>query len=104
MHSLSQGLFLELLFKSSHILETITACFNVHAVGSNLEAIPHSREGRVYVTAPDGPSKNTAAAAEHMLKVCVTCTLACDTHERTKGPCQGDEADIAGVRGQRYSF
>lgn len=85
MHSLSQGLFLELLFKSSHVLETITACFNVHAVGSNLEAIPHSREGRVYVTAPDGPSKNTAAAAEHMLMVCVTCDEVRDTAFNIKG-------------------
>lgn len=56
------------------------------------------------MTAPDGPSKNTAAAAEHMLIVCVTCTLARDAHERTKGPGQSDEADIAGVRGQSYSF
>lgn len=71
-------LFLVRLFKSTHIFKTISACLSVHAAGSNLEVIPHLSGDRVDVTPPDGrlKKKDSAAAAEHMWIVCVTCTCA----------------------------
>lgn len=89
------------LLKSTHIFKTISACLSVHAVGSNLEVIPHLSGDRGRQTAV--LKKPGGCCGAHVDSLC-------DVHKRRRagvtrrGNRERSEVDVAGLGGQSYSF